>query len=136
MLIPAALEVVITSKNVCDIKAANIVELGNRPINHEAETLLNERNIIIVPDVLANAGVVTVSYFEWVQNRQACNWSEKQVSERLQQRINFAFEQMWALAQEYNYSLRHGIYALALERINQAILCQGNQAYFIQSKDT
>ncbi|MEW6993223.1 Glu/Leu/Phe/Val dehydrogenase [Colwelliaceae bacterium MEBiC 14330] len=136
VLIPAALEGVITSKNACDIKAANIVELANGPISHEAEILLNKRNITIVPDVLANAGGVTVSYFEWVQNRQAFNWSEEQVNQRLQQRINFAFEQMWALAQEYNYSLRHGIYALALERINQAILCQGNQAYFIQSKDT
>jgi glutamate dehydrogenase/leucine dehydrogenase len=84
--------------------------------------------------VLANEGGVTVSYLEWVQNRQAYDWSKEQVNERLQQRINLAFEQMWDLSQQNNYSLRHGIYGLALERINQAILCHGNQAYFIQNK--
>ncbi len=136
VLIPAALEGVITSENASSIRASNIVELANGPITHEAEKILNERHITIVPDVLANAGGVTVSYFEWVQNRQAYSWSKEQVKERLQQRINLAFEQMWVLAQEQDYSLRHGIYDLALERINQAILCQGNQAYFIQSKDT
>jgi glutamate dehydrogenase (NADP+) len=134
ILIPAALEGVITTNNATHIKAPYIVELANGPITHEAEIILNKSNTCIVPDVLANAGGVTVSYFEWVQNRQAYNWSKEQVNERLQQRINIAFEQMWGLAQEHNYSLRHGIYALALERINQAILCHGNQAYFTQNK--
>ncbi len=95
VLVPAALENVINEKNMDKIKASIIIEMANGPITEEAYEYLTEKGIIIVPDVLANAGGVTVSYLEWVQGKQGYTWSEQEVNEKLEEMMMRAFEKVW-----------------------------------------
>ena len=125
ILIPAAVENVITKQNAKKIRAKAIIEGANGPTTPEASTILFERGIIEVPDILANAGGVTVSYFEWVQDVQALLWSEKRVNEKLEEVLTDSFGQVWELAHEKNVSLRTAAYLLAVSRVARAIKTRG-----------
>lgn len=121
ILVPAALENVITAKNAGRIKAKVIVELANGPTAPEADIKLARRKIPVVPDILTNAGGVTVSYFEWVQNRQGYYWTEDEVLKKLQPIMVGSFNAIWERSQKYNTTLRAAAFILALERLAAAI---------------
>lgn len=133
ILIPAALEGVITKDNADNIKAKAIVEIANGPILFEADALLFDKGIKVVPDVLANAGGVTVSYFEWVQNRSGHRWLLDDIHQKLKDKMTTAFEQSWQLAEQDNISLREATYINALNKISQALSSLGTQRYFSPS---
>lgn len=121
VLMPAALENVITEKNAEKIKAKLIVELANGPVTPEADKILEKKGVTVVPDILANAGGVIVSYFEWVQNLQNYYWSENENIGRLKEIIENAFDEVWGKKCCYeNCSLRLAAYALAVERVAKA----------------
>ena len=122
LLIPAAFENQITDANAGNIRAKAILELANGPITPEADEILFNKGIAIVPDVLANSGGVTVSYFEWDQNLKGEHWSEKEVFEKLQPMMADAAEKIAARAKESNTDLRRGAFILALERIKERML--------------
>jgi glutamate dehydrogenase (NAD(P)+) len=126
LLVPAAIQGVITSANAGDIKAKLIVEGANGPTEADADQILNDKGIVVVPDVLANGGGVTVSYFEWVQNRQGHYWSEDEVNAKHDASMNQAFENVWFNAQQYKTSMRIGAYITALKRIDKAVRYKGN----------
>ena len=130
ILIPAALENVITETNAPNIRARIVLELANGPLNHEADRILEEQGITVIPDILANAGGVTVSYYEWIQNRSGESWSEAQVHEKLDVRMKDQFKQISAVAGENGITLRTAAYALALRRINQTVEALGTSRYF------
>ena len=121
VLIPAALENVITEKNAARIKAPVILELANGPISSKASDMLTERKIHIVPDILANAGGVIVSYFEWVQNRSGLYWTEDKVNTMLKEKITAAFFKIYAASVEHKVSLRTAAYIVGLKRLKAAI---------------
>ena len=129
-LIPAALEGVITGSNAAAIKAKYFVEIANGPIVSSADAIIKEKGIVVIPDVLANAGGVTVSYFEWVQNRQGFKWTLEEVRTRLQKIMVKAFGETWDLAQERDLSLRSAAYAVAIQRIGEAVEAHGTRDYF------
>ncbi|WP_207062548.1 Glu/Leu/Phe/Val dehydrogenase [Motiliproteus sp. SC1-56] len=130
LLIPAALEGVIHSGNVESVRASTLVEVANGPVEAEAEHWLDEQGITVVPDVLANAGGVTVSYFEWVQNRTGYPWSLEQVRERLETQMGEAFDRVWHLSQTEARTLRGAAYSVALRRIGEAVTAHGTREYF------
>lgn len=117
LLVPAAFENVITDANADKIKAKVILELANGPITPEADEILFKKNISVIPDVLANSGGVTVSYFEWDQNLKNEKWTEKEVNAKLLPLMNDAAQQTFQKAQENKTHLRMGAFILALERI-------------------
>jgi len=117
ILVPAALENQITADNAATVKADYIVEGANGPTTVEADAILEKAGKIVVPDILANAGGVVVSYFEWVQNIQSLIWEEADVNEALHKKMVKAFNEVWALAQEHKSSLRMGAYMSAIKRI-------------------
>lgn len=125
ILIPAALENQITGKNAARIKARVVFEMANGPTTPEADTKLARRKVIVVPDVLANAGGVTVSYFELVQNIAQYYWSEGEVIAKLKPIMVTAFKQMWQRAEQHKIDLRTAAFVVALERIAQAIEARG-----------
>jgi glutamate dehydrogenase (NAD(P)+) len=125
VLIPAALEGQITERNAKRIKAKVIVEGANGPTTPEADVILEERGRIVVPDILANAGGVVVSYFEWVQNLQYFYWDEAETNARLAQIMRRAFQDVWTMAQEKKVSLRIAAQMLALSRVAEAIRLRG-----------
>lgn len=136
ILIPAALGGVIRSANVDDVKAGVIVEVANGPVSSRADARLNERGTYLIPDILANAGGVTVSYFEWVQNRQGFYWDLDEIHHRLQQIMAREFNHIHDLAETRGIDMRTAAYAHALGRIGGAIQAQGTQRYFSNgSKD-
>ncbi|MEH6826068.1 MAG: glutamate dehydrogenase, partial [Motiliproteus sp.] len=116
--------------------ARTIVEVANGPIETAAEALLDARGLTIVPDVLANAGGVTVSYFEWVQNRSGFPWDLEQVRERLEQYMQQAFDRVWLLAEAESLSLRSAAYSSALQRISQATSAHGTREYFSEGRNS
>jgi glutamate dehydrogenase (NAD(P)+) len=120
LLIPAAIGGVITSENANSIKAPLIVEGANGPVTPEADAMLAERDTIILPDILANAGGVTVSYFEWVQNRQHYKWGLNRVRQELDHILSSAFERVWEEANQRRVSLRAAAYIIAIERVCRA----------------
>jgi glutamate dehydrogenase/leucine dehydrogenase len=122
LLIPAAFENVITNINAGKIKAKSIMELANGPITPEADEILFERNIAVIPDVLANSGGVTVSYFEWEQNLSREHWTEKEVFEKLKPMLEDAAQKIFKKAHESKTYLRMGAFILALERIKAKML--------------
>lgn len=132
VLVPAALENQITSNNVEKIKAKVILELANGPTSFDADRRLFERGIPVIPDVLANAGGVTVSYFEWVQNKAGYYWSEEEVHEKLGKIMKASANQVFAAAQKNKTSLRTGAYVVAVERIGKAIESHGTQSFFAE----
>jgi glutamate dehydrogenase (NADP+) len=134
LLVPAAIEGVITRKNAKKIKASVVAEVANGPVVGEADGILEERGVLVIPDVLANAGGVTVSYFEWVQNRQAYPWSLAEVRERLEERMTRAFGEVWYVHENEKVSLRSAAYAVALRRLQTALEAEGTREFFSNSK--
>jgi len=134
ILIPAALEGVITADNVDQVRASYIIEVANGPILSDAESVLLERGTVIVPDVLANAGGVTVSYFEWVQNRSGYAWTLDEVRERLAEVMTRAFGEVWQVATDEERSLRSAAYAQAFRRIGDAVGAHGTREYFQEGR--
>jgi len=130
LLIPAALEDVITADNARDIQASVIVELANGPTTGEADRILDERGIVVIPDILANAGGVTVSYFEWVQNRSGDYWSADEVEKRLTERMSTQFDAVMGIAEARDVSVRMAAYILALERLGEAATAIGTREFF------
>ncbi len=130
VLIPAALENQIIGENAERIKAAVIVEVANGPTTPDAESVLAEKGTLVVPDILANAGGVTVSYFEWVQNRQGFYWSLQEVQERLQAIMRREFSAIYDLMNDKAVNMRTAAYVHALNRINEAIEAGGTHRYF------
>jgi glutamate dehydrogenase (NADP+) len=132
ILIPAALENQITEANAADIKAKFIFEVANGPINFAGDEILNQKGIHVFPDILVNAGGVTVSYFEWVQNRMGFYWTLDEVNGRLKQKMVEESERIWTLSQEKEISLRTAAYVHALNRLSEAVGARGTKAYFIE----
>ncbi|MFQ5513559.1 MAG: Glu/Leu/Phe/Val dehydrogenase [Myxococcota bacterium] len=130
ILIPAALGGVIGPWNVDRIRAPIIVEVANGPVLGEVDEVLRGRGRLVVPDVLANAGGVTVSYFEWVQNRGGYPWTLEKVRGRLAEILERAFGEVWSLAQSEDVSLRSAAYTLALRRIEAAFRAHGTREFF------
>ena len=120
VLIPAALEKQITEENAHLVKAKFVTEAANGPTTLEADAALEKRKIWIVPDILANAGGVVVSYFEWVQARNAYFWSEKEVNDKLEGMMVKAFNDVWAMAEKHKVNLRVAAYMLAVSRVAEA----------------
>ena len=125
ILIPAALDNQIREDNASSIKAKIILELANGPTTPEADTILKEKDVIVIPDILANAGGVTVSYFEWVQNGMNIYWSEKEVLGKLNPIMINAFNEVWASSRENNISLREAAFILGVKRIVEAMRDRG-----------
>jgi len=121
ILIPAALENVITAENANEINAKLIIELANGPVTPEADKILASKNILIIPDILSNAGGVVVSYFEQVQNAYNYYWPEFAVLDRLEKVMVDAFNQSWDSKEKYKVSMRMGCYALAVQRVADAM---------------
>lgn len=117
ILIPSALNRVITDKNAKNIKAKIVLELANGPTTPEADEILSTRKVLVLPDILANAGGVTVSYFEWVQNKKKESWSEQEVKKKLQEKMVSAFGQIWNEFSDGKKSFRTAAYILALKKI-------------------
>ncbi len=130
ILVPAALENQITEANAHDIKAPFIFEVANGPITSAADDILEQRGIRVFPDILVNAGGVTVSYFEWVQNRNGLYWTLDEVNRNLEQRIVAETEQIWSTAQELGISMRTAAYVHALNRLGEAISAKGTRDYY------
>ena len=128
ILVPAALEKQITAENVNDIKARLIVEGANGPTTHEAQKVLNERGVFVVPDILGNAGGVTTSYFEWVQDRHGYFWTEKEVNERLEAKMCLAFNAVLETALKYNVDMRVAAYIVAINRVATVTKLRGMYA--------
>ena len=125
VLVPAALEAQITARNAADVKAKVIVEGANGPTTPEADLILGDRGAVIVPDILANAGGVVCSYFEWVQNIQCFPWEEEQTNQRLGRIMQRALDEVWTLASERKISLRLAAFILGVERVATAIQMRG-----------
>lgn len=125
LLVPAALGGVITSENVDRIKAKYIVEGANGPVDADADELLFERGVAVLPDILANAGGVTVSYFEWVQNRQYYSWDLNRVRQQLDSILSSAFEDVWQLSNEHGVSLRTAAFMIAIKRVKRSTELSG-----------
>jgi glutamate dehydrogenase/leucine dehydrogenase len=121
ILIPAALENVITSENASRVKAKMIVELANGPVTPDADEILHAKGILCVPDILANAGGVTVSYFEQVQNAMNYYWEEKEVLEKLEKIMVESFNAVWDTKTKYNVDMRTAAFVKAVERVAEAI---------------
>lgn len=125
VLAPAALENQINETNADQIKAKIIVEGANGPTTVAADNILNQKGVVVVPDILANAGGVIVSYFEWVQNIQSVSWNEEEVNEKLKNIMHKAFCDVWNLSQEKQESLRTAAYLIAVKRVVEAKKIRG-----------
>lgn len=125
ILVPAALENVITGKNAADIKAKLVVEGANGPTTLEANDILVEKGIFVVPDILANAGGVTVSYFEWVQNLMNFYWTEEEINSKLENIMTKAFEEVYDMHNKFNVNMRDAAYMVSIQRVAEAIKLRG-----------
>jgi len=125
VIVPAAVEDVITEHNAHDIQAKLIVEGANGPTSASADPIINEKGILVVPDILANSGGVTVSYFEWVQNKQGFKWSLDMVTDRADRIMNDAFEKVYATSQQYNIPMRIAAYVVAIDKVAQTYKYRG-----------
>lgn len=125
MLVPAALECQIHEKNAGEIGAKIIIEGANCPTTWKADEMLEKQGVLVVPDILANAGGMIVSYFEWVQNIQSLVWDGDEVYRMLRQIIIKAFDDVWERAQEQHITLRQSAYSLALEKVCRAKKIRG-----------
>ena len=120
VLVPAAVEGVITAANAGHVRASIVVEGANGPTTKEADAILLERDVVVIPDILANAGGVIVSYFEWVQAHQAYQWSEREVNDRLEERLTTAWHDVVQYASAHSLTYRAAATALAVRRVTEA----------------
>lgn len=125
ILIPAALENAIKETEAKAIKAKLICEAANGPITATADSILKERGIVIAPDILANAGGVTVSYFEWVQNRYGYYWSEAEVEAKQEVKMVKAFNDIWALKEQYGVTVREAAYMISVKKVSDMMKLRG-----------
>ena len=125
ILIPATLENVITENNAPNIKAKILAELANGPTTPEADAILYKNGVLVIPDLLCNAGGVTVSYFEMVQNFYMYYWEEKEVYERLNKKMAVAFHSVLSISKKYNVNMRQAAYIVAVERVIEAMKLRG-----------
>jgi glutamate dehydrogenase (NAD(P)+) len=125
VLAPCALEQVITAANADRVKAPIICEGANGPVTPDADSILEDKGVLILPDVLANAGGVVVSYFEWVQGLQEYFWKESEVNAKLNDIVSRAFEETWETAQQRDISMRVAAYGLAVNRVAEATITRG-----------
>ena len=130
ILAPAALENMVHEGNAAHIKAKIVLELANGPVTSEADAILEKNGIVVLPDILANAGGVTVSYFEWVQNRQGFYWTLEEIHERLKTIVEREGRAIWNTSREKNISMRTAAYVHALGRLAEAIEAHGTQSFF------
>jgi glutamate dehydrogenase (NAD(P)+) len=125
LLIPAALGNVLTGENAARIKAPVILEAANGPTTPDADDIFHANGKVVLPDILANAGGVTVSYFEWVQNRQHYKWGLNRVRQELDHVLVESFENVWETAQQRKVSLRTAAYIVAINRVGRATILGG-----------
>jgi glutamate dehydrogenase (NADP+) len=130
LLVPAALEDMIHKHNANSVRARVVLELANGPVTPEADAILADKGVVVLPDILANAGGVTVSYFEWVQNRQGYYWTVEEVHSRLKTMMEQEGRAIWAQAQERGVTMRRAAYVHALKRLAGAIEAHGTQKFF------
>jgi glutamate dehydrogenase (NADP+) len=129
----AALENQVTANNAERVNAGCVLEIANGPVDSQADAILSRRGVPVLPDVLVNAGGVTVSYFEWVQNRAGLYWEEAEVNDRLQKRLDAKADEVFGLAERDDLSLRTAAYVHGVGRIVGGITEKGTQAYFQNS---
>ncbi len=134
VLVPAALENQITEANAANVKARYIFEVANGPITSAADEILDQKGIYVFPDILVNAGGVTVSYFEWVQNRSGLYWNLAEVNEHLQQKMVAEAEEVWKTAEEFAVPLRTAAYIHALHRLSEALDAKGTRDYYVNHR--
>ncbi|KAL9433927.1 hypothetical protein AB3S75_028714 [Citrus x aurantiifolia] len=125
VLVPCALGGVLNKENAADVKAKFIIEAANHPTDPEADEILSKKGVVILPDIYANSGGVTVSYFEWVQNIQGFMWEEEKVNHELKRYMMSAFKDIKAMCQTHNCNLRMGAFTLGVNRVAQATLLRG-----------
>ena len=125
ILIPAALGGVITEEVAREMRAKIVIEAANNPTRAEADEIFRQNEVIVVPDILANAGGVTVSYFEWVQNRQHFKWDLNRVRHELERVMVDSFEKVWNIAQEKHVTLRTAAYIIGIGRVGRATVLGG-----------
>ena len=130
VLVPAALEDQLTAKNAKDVKAKVVIELANGPTTAEADAILHDKGTLVVPDVLANAGGVTVSWFEWLQNRAGIYWELEEVHKKLRRTMQAQFRTLHARMTELGVPMRTAAYATALERLDRALSATGTAKDF------
>ncbi|XXG75647.1 hypothetical protein AAC387_Pa08g0175 [Persea americana] len=128
VLIPCALGGVLNRENAADVKAKYIIEAANHPTDPEADEILSKKGVLILPDIYANAGGVTVSYFEWVQNIQGFMWEEDKVNQELQKYMRKAFEDIKYMCRTHNCNLRMGAFTLGVNRVARATILRGWEA--------
>jgi glutamate dehydrogenase (NAD(P)+) len=125
VLAPCALEQVITAENAHQVKARIILEGANGPVTPGADDILEERDVLVVPDILSNAGGVVVSYFEWVQGLQEYFWKEDEVNAKLKDIVTRAFNETWNVLEQRDVSMRMAAYGLAVQRVAEAAVTRG-----------
>ena len=125
VLVPAALEQVLTADNALRIRAHMVCEAANGPTTPGADDVLEDRGILVLPDVLANAGGVVVSYFEWVQGLQEYFWKEYEVNAKLNDIVVRAFEETWSARERFSTSMRSAAYGIAVQRVAEATTTRG-----------
>jgi glutamate dehydrogenase (NAD(P)+) len=125
VLVPAAIDNVITSENASRVQASYILEGANRPMTAEADDILNDRGVVVLPDILVNAGGVIVSYFEWTQNLQEFHWEEERVNEELRKTITSAFHQVRERVAADGSTYRQAAFEIAVERVARAVELRG-----------
>ncbi len=123
--VPAALEGAIDTETAKALQAKVVIEAANGPTTLSADAVLESRGIVVVPDILANAGGVTASYLEWVQARQGYTWEQRVAAERLRSKMDLAFREVWAKADRLGISLRRAAYALGVERVAEVLVARG-----------
>ncbi|KAG4171491.1 hypothetical protein ERO13_A12G212900v2 [Gossypium hirsutum] len=128
VLIPCALGGVLNKENAADVKAKFIIEAANHPTDPEADEILSRKGVIILPDIYANSGGVTVSYFEWVQNIQGFMWEEEKVNYELKRYMKRAFSDIKAMCHTHNCNLRMGAFALGVNKVARATVLRGWEA--------
>ncbi|XP_076957834.1 glutamate dehydrogenase A-like, partial [Bidens hawaiensis] len=128
VLVPCALGGVLNRENARDVKAKFIIEAANHPTDPEADEILSKKGVIVLPDMYANAGGVTVSYFEWVQNMQAFMWNEEKVNEELKKYMTKAFHSIKNMCRTHDCNLRMGAFTLGISRVARSTVLRGWEA--------